>query len=80
MWVGEFTASGSYPFPFDMLRYDGCFPSASEDATTLFRLEGGVSVSLRLKMYGNTKPQATPTSARWHSFGWQVCDFRQWKV
>lgn len=64
-------------FPTDMLRYDHCWPSTTEDATH-------VAVATRsirdwLEAYvtcGFTTIQLTglqkPTADRWLSFGWEV--------
>ena len=60
-----FTVIGSGPFPFDMLRYDCCWPYSSEDASRL-PLEGRRKVTLASGRRGS------PTHARWESFGWKV--------
>jgi hypothetical protein len=67
----EFTVEGRLDFPFDMLRYDQCWPkSESRDVvamapsahSTLFR-EGRRVTLMGLK---------APTIGRWESFGWKV--------
>ena len=69
----RFTVGSHYPFPVDMLRYDACYPSTSEDAST-------ISESLRRERdaEGNRYRQVTlvgpraPTVGRWQSFLWQI--------
>jgi hypothetical protein len=55
--------AGSGPrFPFDMLRYDTCWPSQPHDVTAMSELTGPVNLT------GLT----APTFHRWESFGWRV--------
>ena len=72
-WTTTFRVQGSGVFPFDMLRYDNCFPHSTEDA-------------IRLDSYDYTPPRnrvvtlckyhelKNPriTEGRWRSFGWRV--------
>ena len=71
--IDSFTVqAGHSRFPLDMLRYDGCTPDRSEDATAIEGLITGPPlhgevVTIRLRSYtGNV------TAARWNSFGWRV--------
>ena len=71
----KFTVTGCGNFPFDMLRYDGCFPRAVEDAARMARPEYGspdrsMPRSVTLVSYSNSA--ARPTIGRWQSFGWSV--------
>lgn len=73
-----FEVRGRYPFPIDMLRYDGCFPiREAEDS-------GGIARSIeqhgrgedmekpiRLGRYVERRSDL-PTAHRWRSFGWLV--------
>lgn len=59
-----FTVTGRGEFPFDMLRYDRCFPHGPQDVETM--LEGNTgprTVTLESAAYA-------PTPDRWASFGW----------
>lgn len=58
-----FQVEGSGNFPFDMLRYDLCWP-ASETASQLLALPATRRVEL--------KGLKVPTARRWASFGWTV--------
>ena len=64
----RFRVKGTGEFPFDMLRYDACWPDRSEDAMKLTRHLGAGSYpearEIRLCSY---KP---PTEGRWRSFLW----------
>ena len=82
----RFTVMGSLEFPFDMLRYDGCYPASNAYP------KGGFNDNiLNLAMNRNdaTKEQyhenrevilikpvsgkeQKPTEGRWNSFGWYV--------
>lgn len=67
----EFTVCGRGEFPFDMLRYDACFPMTDGDASML-------SVYPRGTIYKSTREVRLvstvkePTVGRWNSFGWGV--------
>lgn len=73
----QFAVRGRGSFPFDMLRYDRCFPATEGDShriekTTRERLRGvGSSEPITLQM---ADPKRRPTEARWQSFGWTVVD------
>lgn len=65
-----FTVQGSGEFPFDMLRYDECWPYYGEDST---RLSGSFDRALRRVVLA-TRKEGNPTDGRWHSFGWEVVE------
>lgn len=63
--------------PFDMLRYDACFPLGSQDAARLeaiARREGAQPVNLGAYHQG---AQWKPEEGRWQSFGWTTSDLRR---
>jgi len=66
----EYFVSGTGEFPFDMLRYDSCWPATGEDAAKIALPFGDANRrkvrSIRLRSY---RP---PTVARWSSFTWSV--------
>jgi hypothetical protein len=67
----NFTVEGGSHFPYDMLRYNQCWPASQEDAATIERASrprerGPFSVTL------STHSPNAPTEARWESFGWKV--------
>jgi len=65
----EFTVSGKGSFPFDMLRYDRCYPI--ETGFDYMVTAKGVR-SLRMGSVRRSIVDAYPTVARWQSFGWIV--------
>jgi hypothetical protein len=72
-----FEVEGVGPFPFDMLRYDGCYPASSEDATAMGRSNPKIARRVRLTTLRGFLPDVNPanvgpTTARWLSFGWRV--------
>lgn len=73
----RFTVKGKGHFPFDMLRYDACYPASSEDAMKLaFDRSGYASLkeserSVELRSEGRNR-HWEPTDARWRSFMWVV--------
>jgi hypothetical protein len=74
LYVQVFQVEGAANFPFDMLRYDHCYPDSSEDATNLDRDDRPFTESRRtvkLRRIVQSKADA-PTEARWRSFGWKV--------
>lgn len=65
----EFVVEGTGDFPFDMLRYDSCWPRTEVDSGNIersFRARGMTRWEVRLKGL------RMPTEARWESFGWKV--------
>lgn len=63
----RFTVEGSGVFPFDMLRYDQCWPVDPNDAA---KMEEHYMERRRVVLYTNS-PFA-PTAGRWGSFLWRV--------
>lgn len=65
-----FTVAGRGQFPFDMLRYDQCWPVGSDDTVNLDAPETAEEYKkirqVKLATFGNHTP------ARWSSFGWSA--------
>lgn len=79
MWYTHFTVeeSSSRIFPFDMLRYDSCYPTSQRDvsaivSTTFPRREGEEKVRVTLSTKHEKKDDHVVTPGRWQSFGWRV--------
>jgi hypothetical protein len=66
----SFFVTGKGTFPFDMLRYDQCFP-ATQDATVSIDSEVPGNRSIQMRRYVADKT-TMPTTGRWASFGWTV--------
>jgi len=70
--IFEFYVTGTGMFPFDMLRYDACWPASSSDASKMEdstwsapdRKSGPRSIMMR--------SYCAPTVDRWSSFTWSV--------
>jgi len=74
-YVGiEFEVTGRHDFPFDMLRYDGCWPARGEDAALLStkHYTADQLIEPRRIRLRSSNLRSTPESARWSSFGWSV--------
>jgi hypothetical protein len=80
MTCGQFTVSGKWPFPVDMLRHDGAAPATAEDAAKIEALsrdhcdDPGFmherhSVVLVIT---DLNARSRPCEERWDSFGWHV--------
>jgi hypothetical protein len=67
----EYYVTGAGVFPFDMMRFDSCWPATGEDAARLEweRINSAKGRSLRSIRMRSYKP---PTIARWASFVWSV--------
>jgi len=63
-----FTVTGTHEFPYDMLRYDSCWPERETDTPKLGRPRVLPGTARSVGMIGLHEP----TSARWASFGWEV--------
>lgn len=65
----EFYVCGRGHFPFDMLRYDACYP-ADGLAVAAMEQSGGRNVRVvRLRL---ANPERGFTAGRWASFGWSA--------
>lgn len=65
---------GRGEIPFDMLRYDCCFPDSSDDASTMGNSSRcpdrpRVMIIAKYRKMGNFTPD------RWKSFGWSCVTF-----
>lgn len=67
-YVQTFTVSGSGQFPFDMLRYDRCWPVQESE---MWKFSDDGQRTLELRRYATNKNDF-PTFPRWSSFGWQL--------
>lgn len=70
MYYHTFLVTGRGEFPFDMLRYDSCFPV---DAGTpgLYSVSNRNVRAIKMASWQRNKYWA-PTTGRWSSFGWSV--------
>jgi hypothetical protein len=66
----NFTVKGHGQFPLDMLRYDACWPTRSEDIAQMDPLDHTQEYTVHLRSALNR----WPTEGRWQSFGWTVID------
>ena len=74
IYVQEFNVSGRGAFPYDMLRYDRCWPAQEVESSKLGSWPRSASqepLVIKLKRYVTSKSQQ-PTFGRWSSFGWIV--------
>jgi hypothetical protein len=69
-----FTVEGNGKFPFDMLRYDQCWPTHGGAASNLnpLRDKDGSDMTIRRQITLTSIRASAPTIARWESFGWKV--------
>jgi hypothetical protein len=70
----RFTAEGVGEFPYDMLRYDSCYPDTEQDSALLGKPYPQDRTERRSVRLRRVVPmaKALPTFARWASFGWTV--------
>lgn len=69
----SFTVEGKHDFPFDMLRYDACFPASQEDAVAVGPYQRGEAyrTTRQVRLNSYVRPA---TAGRWESFGWKVVE------
>lgn len=65
-----FTVEGEGIFPFDMLRYDSCWPFTEQYDSSAMRVTMYGEVPKLRRVVLVTKSENSPTPARWESFGW----------
>lgn len=64
-YMYEYYVTGRGLFPFDMLRYDSCWPATADDAANIdSHYERGNNRSIKMRSY------TQPTIERWQSFLW----------
>ncbi len=72
----KFTVQGRGQFPFDMLRYDNCYPadpvSAGNMETAQLREASSTSFRDVTLLARHERKLWLPTFDRWKSFGWHV--------
>lgn len=68
----EFIVEGSGEFPFDMLRYDRCWPTV-ESETSRFNPLGRIAYATPRQI--TLRGLREPTDARWESFNWKIVKF-----
>lgn len=67
----QYTVTGKGHFPFDMLRYDACWPARPECVMVLEFQPERPNMDARKVVL---RSDQAPTRDRWSSFGWQVWD------
>lgn len=72
MYKTIFTVEGSGEFPFDMLRYNGCFPLNESDSCKLNMHHSELRQVQLVKLHKDRKPELTPR--RWLSFDWRIIE------
>ncbi len=82
LYVFRFTVEGTGQFPFDMLRYDACFPLNENEANSLVYPDhtgrhganrNPDALGRRSFRLQRVSPNPSgPTERRWESFGWHV--------
>jgi hypothetical protein len=71
----EFKVEGNGEFPFDMLRYDHCWPKQS-DPDVINLAPHGRSTMYKTKRQVTLTAYNEPTAKRWESFGWPIIDIK----
>jgi hypothetical protein len=67
----EFTVEGKGEFPFDMLRYDSCWPKRETEDVVVMAPHHRSSLLRELRQVTLVGIHE-PTEGRWSSFGWRV--------
>jgi hypothetical protein len=73
VYLYTYTVGGTPSFPFDMLRYDQCWPASQEDAARIDRAgpqPGRKAAAFSITLHSHK----LPTEGRWRSFGWSLRD------
>lgn len=69
-----FTVEGTGEFPYDMLRYDQCWPHYSEDASALGSPYTAEERRSRRRVVLECAHDSGPCEERWASFTWRVVE------
>jgi len=79
--VVRYTVKGNWPFPLDMLRYDGSAAATPEDQAVIDRLcepsapdRAAIAdkVEVNLVIDDGDRRRPSTSTARWESFGWMI--------
>jgi hypothetical protein len=70
--IYEYFVTGRGAFPFDMLRYDSCWPASSEDAAKLDMQFANAEHAYRQHRSIRMRSYREPTVERWSSFNWSA--------
>lgn len=79
--VRKYSVVGRWPFPLDMLRYDGSYPASEEDARSIAEMSGPACPGpdsprrrvIQLEIHlGEPGARLWPCQPRWQSFGWEL--------
>jgi hypothetical protein len=76
----RFTVEGSGAFPFDMLRYDCCWPENESDSPNVGLTYDTTEYIKTRRITLLSDNQQVPTDTRWKMFGWKVVGIEQLKV
>jgi hypothetical protein len=68
----RFTVEGSGAFPFDMLRYDCCWPENESDSPNVGLMYDTTEYIKTRRITLLSDNQQVPTDSRWKMFGWKV--------
>ena len=81
MYITTFKVEGRGIFPFDMLRYDACYPKSSADASvmavTVMPGSQGEKSEVTLCVAHKRRDDHVITHERWQSFGWVAFGIEQ---
>jgi hypothetical protein len=69
VYTQKFRVIGAGNFPFDMLRYDRCYPTQESQSRSF---DSGELRIVELEHAGEFLRDWSPTHGRWESFGWAV--------
>ncbi len=69
----KFTVEGRGRFPYDMLRYDRCFPASSADSS-MIDPGWGKELIREVTLRTDQGKHFQPAAKRWESFGWRLID------
>jgi len=71
-WVYEYYVTGTGEFPWDMLRYDACWPADSTEAYKMGVGFWGKDDAYSRRRSIKLRSYRAPTVDRWSSFTWSV--------
>lgn len=73
------TVEGLYPFPFDMLRYDQCFPHSEADSSKIEECQHAKGEKCRIDVAKISQENISQAfeKRRWESFCWKVVEIRE---
>lgn len=74
VYIQQLVVEGAGEFPWDMLRYDSCWPADERESP---KLQTHRTEKRSVELTRMTRNTRGPNERRWKSFGWTVVSWKE---